>query len=285
MGYASILKNVAKSVLPHGLVTAVIRSQAVRRRRIAAISSRPADTQRKPYAYSDSIEFLCARGLLRDHVIGGSIPEASLAFCSKHLDVFMPTDRPILGLHVGNFLGVSLAYFVDYARRKHQNSIVVSIDPNLTHRGIESPQDHVVAVLNHFGLQQNAMICVGYSGGKSISNDGFALTDSSGIEYDPFASYVVEQSCENSLANLCEIWKGRFDFAVMDGNHDAAYLRSEIAIVRTLLAPGGVLVLDDVDDAWADIKEEFGKLGAMGWRAVGADGRVGILELPRSLAS
>jgi hypothetical protein len=174
MGYARILKNVAKSVLPHGLVTTVIRSQAVRGRRMAAISSRPADTQRKPYAYSDSIEFLCARGLPRDHVIGGSIPEASLAFCSKHLDSLMPNDRPIFGLHVGNFLGVSLAYFVDYASRKHQNSVVVSIDPNLTHRGIESPQNHVVAILNHFALQQNAMICVGYSGGKSISNDGFA---------------------------------------------------------------------------------------------------------------
>jgi hypothetical protein len=285
MGYSKILKNVAKNVLPHGLVTTVIRSQAVRGRRMAAISSRPADTLRKPYAYSDSIEFLYARGLPRDHVIGGSIPEASLAFCSKHLDGLMPNDRPIFGLHVGNFIGVSLAYFVDYARRKHQNSLVVSIDPNLTHRGIESPQDHVIATLNHFGLQQNAMICVGYSGGKSISNDGFALTDSSGVEYDPFASYAVEQSCESSLANLCAIGKGRFDFAVMDGNHEAAYLRSETAIVRTLLAPGGVLILDDVDDTWVGIKEEFGKLGAMGWRALGADGRVGILELPRSSAT
>jgi hypothetical protein len=71
----------------------------------------------------------------------------------------------------------------------------------------------------------------------------------------------------------------------MDGNHDAPYLRSETAIVRTLLAPGGVLILDDVDDTWVGIKEEFGKLGAMGWRALGADGRVGILELPRLSAT
>jgi hypothetical protein len=44
------------------------------------------------------------------------------------------------------------------------------------------------------------------------------------------------------------------------------------------LAPSGVLILDDVDDHWADIKAEFVSLQARGWRAGGADGRIGILQ-------
>jgi hypothetical protein len=282
MGYAETLKNVAKSVLPHGLVMTALRSPAIRRRRIASLSSRPAQAEREPYSYRASIEFLCDRGPPRDHVVSGSIPEASLAFCSTYLDGSLPQGRPIVGLHVGNFLGVSLAYFVDYARRRHQNSVVVSVDPNLTHRAIDGPQNHVIAVLNHFGLQKNAMICVGYSCEKSVSNDGVAVVGVGGIEYDPFAAYAAEQACENSLANLCTIWEGRFDFAVMDGNHDSAYLRKETELVQRLLTRSGALILDDVADAWADIKAEFGKLGVRGWREVGADGRVGILELLRA---
>jgi Methyltransferase domain len=276
MGYARTLKTVAKSILPHGMVMAGRRSQALRRQQqMAALAG--SSIPREPYSYPASIAYLCSRGLPRDHVVNGSIPETSLAFCSAHLDRMLPTDRPLIGLHVGNFLGVSLAYFAHYAQRRHPDSVTFSIDPNLTHRGIESPQDHVIAVLNHFDLQRNAMICVGYSGGKSVSNDGSVFIGRDGAEYDPLTAFAAEQACEGSLANLRIIGEGRFDFAVMDGNHDAPYLRKETDLVRKLLRPVGVLILDDVDDTWAEIKAEFGRLGAAGWKAIGADGRVGVL--------
>lgn len=178
----------------------------------------------------------------------------------------------MIGLHVGNFLGVSLASFTAFAKRRDSNSVVVSIDPNLTHRGIERPQDHVIAVLNHFGLQKNAMISVSYSGEKSVSNDGIEFNG-----YDPFASHASEQACENALANLGILWPRRFDFAVVDGNHDASYLSKEADAARDLLTAGGVLIFDDVDDNWPDIKAEFARLGAHGWRQAGTDGRVGML--------
>ena len=108
------------------------------------------------------------------------------------------------------------------------NSVVVSIDPNLPHRSIERPQDHVIAVLNHFGLQKNAMISVSYSGEKSVSNDGVEFNG-----YDPFASHASEQACKNALANLGILWPRRFDFAVMDGNHDASYLSKEADAARS----------------------------------------------------
>jgi hypothetical protein len=140
---SSQLVRTAKNILPHGLVMKIIRSQAVRRRRIAAIrtsveASKP--SEREDYSYGAAIEAHVAKGLHRNHVVAGSIPESSLEFCSINLDRFVPADRdkPLVGLHVGNFVGVSLCYIVDYARKRNEDSIVVSIDPNLTHRGIEN---------------------------------------------------------------------------------------------------------------------------------------------------
>ena len=145
-------------------------------------------------------------------------------------------------------------------------------------QGIEYTQKHVIAILNHFGLQKNAIICVGYSTNKTVSNDGVAFTDQNGIEYDPYSGFQSEQSCENTLPNLCAISEGKFDFAVVDGNHEGSHLRRETAIVRRLLKPEGILILDDVSDAWTEIKAEYDNLRTKGWRAVAADGRVGVLQ-------
>jgi Methyltransferase domain len=274
--------HAVKYVMPHGIVQQILRAQAVRRRLINAHSSARASvaTERIPYSYNAAIEFHCARGLARGHVIGGSMPDSTLAFCSKTLDNLIPTthDEPIVGLHVGNFLGVSLSHFVNYVRQRNEKSIVMSIDPDLTHRGIEHPQKHVIAILNHFGLQHNAVICVGYSTSKSLSNDGTSFVGENGVEYDPYAGFQSEQSCEDVLSNLCAISQGRFDFAVLDGNHEGSYLQRETAIVRRLLRPEGILILDDVSDAWVEIKAQFDDLRSKGWRAVAADGRVGILQ-------
>ena len=62
------------------------------------------------------------------------------------------------------------------------------------------------------------------------------------------------------------------------GVHEGSYLHRETAMVRNLLKPNGILVLDDVSDAWVEIKAEFDDLRSKGWRAVAADGRVGILQ-------
>ncbi len=271
-----------KYVMPHGLVQQILRSQAVRRRRITAHNTAHASVVAEPipYSHSAAIEFHCARGLPRGHVVGGSIPESSLAFCSRTLDDLIPTaeERPLIGLHVGNFLGVSLSHFVNYVRRRNEKSVITSVDPNLKHQGIDYTQKHVIAILNHFGLQRNAIVCVGYSGEKTVSNEGIAFVDEKGVEYDPFSEFQSEQSCENTLSNLCAISQSKFDFAVVDGNHDGRHLQWEIAMVRRLLKPEGILILDDVSDAWAEIKAEYDNLQTKGWRAVTADGRVGILQ-------
>jgi hypothetical protein len=86
------------------------------------------------------------------------------------------------------------------------------------------------------------MISVGYSGQKSIGNDGIAFVGEAGEEYDPFSSFPSELSCQDVLRNLITISPGRFDFALLDGNHERAYLQTEIAKVRRLLKPHSLLV-------------------------------------------
>ena len=272
-----------KYVMPHGLVQQVFRAQAVRRRLADAHNTTQASVVAKqvPYSYSAAIEFHCARGLPRGHVIGGSMPDSTLAYCSMTLDELIPAsdETPLVGLHVGNFLGVSLTHFANYVRQRNENSVIVSIDPNLKHRGIEYPQRHVIAILNYFGLQKNVIICAGYSTNKTLSNDGIAFIDTNGVEYDPYSRFESEQSCENTLPSLCTISRGMFDFAVVDGNHEGNHLRRETAMVRPLLKPQGILILDDVSDAWTEIKAEYDDLKSKGWRAVAADGRVGVLQV------
>ena len=277
MIFRNSAKKILKSVLPHGIVMTTIRSKAVRQARMSALSKQPKPNGAS-YSYSSAIEFHCSRGLPREHIVAGSIPEPSLAFCGSILDQFIKTDKPLVGLHVGNFVGESLVYFVAYARARNDKSVIVSIDPNLPHRGIDEPQMHTIALLNYFNLQSNAIVCVGYSGQKSVSNDGLSFISTDGSEYDALSHYADEQSCQNSLINLCLIHESRYDFAVMDGNHEAKYLRSEVDIVRRLLIPNGVLLLDDVSDAWADIKAEYASLASKGWKPVGSDGRVGALQ-------
>jgi hypothetical protein len=149
----------------------------------------------------------------------------------------------------------------------------VSIDPNLTHQGIEYTQKHVIAILNYFGLQKNAIICVGYSINKTLSNEGITFFAENGVEYDPYSRFQTEQSCEDTLSNLCAFSHGRFDFAVVDGNHEGSHLRRETALLRRLLRPEGILILDDVSDAWAEIKGSTTtfsqKAGARSRRTVG----------------
>ena len=71
-----------KYVMPHGLMQQLQRSQ--RRRLVAAHKAPPSGAaQRIPYSYNAAVEFHAARGLPRADITGGSMPESTLAFCSK----------------------------------------------------------------------------------------------------------------------------------------------------------------------------------------------------------
>jgi len=116
------------------------------------------------------------------------------------------------------------------------------------------------------------MIIRGYSGLRSISNDGVTFGG-----YDPVANIGSEFACEGVLDNLRKLFLRRCDLALLDGNHEGDYLVAEIKSVEPLMKAGGTIVLDDVDDNWPEIRAVFQGIQALGLRAVESDGRVGIV--------
>lgn len=284
----SLLKKICRGLLPHGLVMMRQRARAereraaaeaaraayhaARRERIAAVAgSAGSGPALAGDDYEAVVQFLIQRGLPEHHVREGSVPPASLEFVRDQVIARLDASRPLRALHVGNFVGVSLAFFTTALVRRHPESLVVSVDPNLTHRGIAHPQSHVVALLAACGLSANSLVLAGYSGRKSISNDATVFEG-----YDPAKEFANEAAGEETLRNLGQLCPGAFDLIFLDGNHEAAYLLNEMKQVVPLLRPGGYVVLDDVDAAWAEIRDVFQRVTEFGLQPVEANGRVGI---------
>jgi hypothetical protein len=225
-----------------------------------------------PRNYADLISFLSKRGLDEAQLKSGSMPEASLIESARIISKYFSGRDAIIALHVGNFVGVSISYLSNELKLLHLDSLVIGIDPNLTHRNIANPQNHVGALLSACGLQRNTMLIAGYSGQKSISNDGIVYSP----EYDPAAMFKEECACEDSLRNLTQLAKAKFDIALIDGNHDGNYLSKEIDRVNQLLKDDALLILDDVEPSWAEIREVFNTIESHGMRREAADGRIGI---------
>ena len=253
--------------------SAIDRSEyhAERRRRIAAVANAVSSMAIQGNDYEPVLTFLLDRGVPEHHLREGSVPVKSLEFIRDQAIVPLGSARPLRALHIGNFVGVSLAYLAATLVKSHPSSIMISVDPNLTHRGIANPQAHVSALLSACGLSKNVMIVAGYSGHKSISNDGVVFGT-----YDPAEEFASEFACEESLENIHQLCPGTFDFIFLDGNHDATYLLAELKRVRPLLRPGGFVILDDVDEYWVEIRNVFQEIKSLGLDPVGADGRVGI---------
>src|SRR5262249_10407360 len=157
--------------------------------------------------------------------------------------------------HVGNFVGVSLAYITNSVIKRNDGSIVVAIDPNIPHRAIENPLTYVTKLLCRCGLERNVMLITGFSIERNISSDGVLCED-----YDPEKAFDNEFSCENVLPNMAHFFHKRFDVACLDGHHEASYLEREIAQITPLLRDGGWIILDDVDSNWAEIKSVFNSI-------------------------
>jgi hypothetical protein len=220
------------------------------------------------------IQFLIDRGLDEGHIREGSMPARSLCFIANLISKQNWEGRRLLGLHVGNFVGLSLASLISTLTAVHPLSLVIAIDPNLPHRGITSPQDHVLALLSHFNLQSHAIVIAGYSVEKSISNEGVIIKG-----YDPSEHFGQEVACESVITNLTTIFRSFVDVALIDGNHEASYLRREISELTQALRAGGLLILDDVDNWYEELKEVYLSLPPSKWQNMGTDGRVGVLRM------
>jgi hypothetical protein len=269
------MKQIIKSLLPHGFVSSIQRRnrEFLRGKWNELDSQRVADQLLVSYSYEKSIEFLCSRGTPEDQVRQGSMPEASLRLVANIITSELQGTERVTGIHIGNFLGVSLAYLVHAARAINPKSLLIGIDPNIPHRGVASPQHEVMALLDHFALTSNALCVAAYSLEKSISNDG---KDYSG-DYNPDTEFSREHSCEHGLQQLGRFLNGSIDFILLDGNHDGQYLQRELDHCTALLRPGGILILDDVSQAWMGIVEQFDQLGHH-FEKLTADGRIGVAK-------
>ncbi len=228
--------------------------------------------QHAPYSYEAAIEFIVDQGWVTDfHARDGSVPVASMERIATALDRFAPPSPRLL--HVGNFVGISLSYLLDWGR--DNGATVFSVDPDIPHRGVDHPQFVVNNLLAHFGLTERHLLICGFSLEKNFSNDSVVFEG-----YDPATAWAQEAAPEHVLARLVDAGL-TFDAAFIDGNHDSTYLRRELTQLTALLAPGGLLVLDDVNEWWEGVRAVFDEaIGGDDWpfEKVDADGRIGILR-------
>jgi len=275
------MRDIVKWILPHGLVEQRQRAFAVkredqRRHSQAAVRRTGAVHGTVPYSYDAALEYLISIGLGRQQILAGSMPLASLEYGATRIEAELQAAasiRPLLALHVGNYVGMSLAYFCNVARSLNAKSWVVSIDPNFPHRNVQAPMNYVLRLLSHFGMSGNNSILTGCSLEKNLSNDGAVFG-----EYDPAKNFGQEITLDHQLDALALSSPAQFDFVVMDGNHAGNYLTREIQRVDVLLRHGGLLVLDDVSASWKEIQDVYQTIDPSRYDKLGADERIGVLR-------
>jgi len=189
----------------------------------------------------------------------GSIPAESLDFIRDRIE-----GGP--GLHIGNYAGLSLAYLA-----AHTDDLIVAIDPNVEHWGLPNPQDAVVRLLHAAGVEDRVLLICGYSLDWNPSNDGSVVAG-----YDPGEQHEREIAPVGVLPIL-ESFEMQFGWAVLDGNHDPAYLKAELEHLAPLVREGGLAFLDDCDAYWPEIRAVF-EDASDGWRPDGNNHRIGILR-------
>lgn len=250
------------------------RVLAVRDQRLAAGRAAAGARPAAAVSVDEAVCFLVARGLSEAEVRAGSLPQPSLDFLAGFMASELPAERPLLALHVGNFVGVSLAHLSATLAAVHPDSRVWSIDPDIPHREIEGPADHAFALLGRFDLLAHNVVLTGYTLEQNTGDDS---------EEDPVQRFEAERRPEQLLPSLVTAGLA-FDLVFIDGNHDGRYLARELEQVRRLLRPGALVAIDDVDEAvWPMVVEVFEGLAGQGdYDELGRDDRIGVLRYRRT---
>ena len=241
--------------------------QLLRRVRGGEAAAGPPPTARTPFSYGEAIAFLGTRGVSEEDVWKGTIPEDQFPVVAEAVRTHLP-PRPLRALHIGNYLGLSLAALSDIVIEHDPKSVVVSIDPNLPHHGVHDPQSHVLALLDRFGMAGNNVVICGYSM-ERVENR---------TQVGTFADQPAGVDTLESLERLGH----RFDLAFIDGNHGRDYVRGELAVLVRLLSEGGLVVLDDVFNEHVELPELYEEVLAddrWPFEKAGENERLGILRV------
>ena len=270
------IKKIIGYILPHFVVLFYHKIKGQKRAKLREkrlIAYRDNVPQKKTQiSYDDIIKELVEQNIDRDQILSGSIPEMYLIEIAEIIKQSFGNE-PLVGLHIGNFVGVSLVYLSGILNNINTRNHIVSIDPNIPHRGVDNPQSKVLYLINKYGLNNNISILNGYSLGKSISNDGNDYT-----KYDPIENNTNEYSCENQLEMLNRISNESFSYAIIDGNHEGDYLSNEILKIQKLICRKGLIIIDDVSEGWPEIKILYDNMHDSNLEKVFADDRIGVLR-------
>jgi predicted O-methyltransferase YrrM len=209
--------------------------------------------------YEQLLVLAMEAGVDRTRLRRGSISQESLDFILDRID-----GGP--GLHVGNYAGISLTYLA-----AHTEGLIVAVDPNVARWGATRAQDVVVHLLREAAVEDRVLLVCGYTLERNPNYSG-RIVDG----YDPSIEHRNEAAPVEVLQNL-ESLGIQFAWAVLDGNHDASYLRAELGRVEPLLRDDGVVFLDDCNTYWPEIQAVFKSAGDR-WYPDGHDGRVGVLR-------
>jgi hypothetical protein len=270
------IKKIIGYILPHFIILLYQKFKEQKRaklREIRLIAFRNnLPKEKTQISYDDIVKELVEKNIDRDQILSGSIPESYLNEIAGIIKESFG-NQPIVGLHIGNFVGVSLVYLsgilINFNNRNH----IVSIDPNIPHRGVDNPQSKVLYLINKYGLNNNISILNGYTLSKSISNDGNDYT-----KYDPIENNSNEYSCENQLEMLNRISNESFSYAIIDGNHEGDYLSSELFKIQKLICRKGLIIIDDVSEGWPEIKKLYESIHDSNLEKIFADDRIGVLR-------
>lgn len=247
-------RNVLRALCPHALVVLsdtyfkVRKTELEKKRLISGLRGAGRGSISDNWSLVDRdavIEFLSGRGLDSEQMNMGSIPSGDLDAILEFLKG-MYRDVPLLGIHVGNFIGASLVTIAARLKQMNTRNHLLSLDPNLPHRGINGTENWVTEVLRAFNLTDMVTRLWGYS---------LARSDAREQVVEPSGSGAIP---ENQLRLLTKFLSGNIDFILLDGCHVSDYLESEISTAYELLRPGGAIFVDDISPvSWKNLYDVF----------------------------
>jgi len=143
------------------------------------------------------------------------------------------------GLQIGSFVGISHCHLAANKNVK----LLCTVDINTKHAGVVKPLDYCRSLAKYFKLSEKSLF--------------------------------IEGSSETVMRGLISI-KSKFDFILLDGNHEESQVQLEISLADSLLKSGGYLILDDID-FWVGPRNMYNK-GIVGYNKVALDSRAGLFQ-------
>lgn len=147
------------------------------------------------------------------------------------------------GLQIGGFVGLTHAYIANHLKNNNQG-FICTIDCNVTHRDIKDPIKKLNFLVRHYGFDENSMIILDYA--------------------------------ERTMKNYIKLGS-KFDFVLLDGNHNYHNVLREIKLANNLLKKNGSIILDDIDH-WTGPKKLFENFPLQNYKKIEIDSRAGLFK-------